>query len=85
MCLAVPGRVVEIEGGELCMARVDFGGISREVCLAYLPEATLGDYVLVHAGFAISSIDEQAARETLELLGQIEAVGPPADGSDAPR
>lgn len=72
MCLAVPGRVVEIQGeGELRMGRIDFGGIVRQACLAYLPEAELGDYVLVHVGFAISRIDEQAARETLEALRQI--------------
>ena len=56
MCLAVPGRVVEIQGeGDLRMARVDFGGVVRQACLAYVPEAELGDYVLVHVGFAISA------------------------------
>ena len=72
MCLAVPGRVTEIadEGG-LPMARVDFGGVVRKACLAYLPEAKVGDYVLVHVGFAISRLDEAAALETLELLAQI--------------
>jgi hydrogenase expression/formation protein HypC len=72
MCLAVPGRVVEITGeGEVRMARVDFAGVVRQACLAYLPEAVVGDYVLVHVGFAISRIDEQAARETLEALRAI--------------
>ena len=72
MCLAVPGRVVEIQGeGDLRMGRIDFGGVVRQACLAYLPEAKRGDYVLVHVGFAISRIDEQAARETLEALKQI--------------
>jgi hydrogenase expression/formation protein HypC len=96
MCLAVPGKVVEIVGdGELRMARVDFAGVVRQACLAYLPEATVGDYVLVHVGFAISRIDEQAARETLEALAAIdelasaEAAGASEDaageGSDAPR
>ena len=96
MCLAVPGKVVEILGdGELRMARVDFAGVVRQACLAYLPEATVGDYVLVHVGFAISRIDEQAARETLEALAAIdelasaEAAGASEDtageGSDAPR
>jgi len=72
MCLAVPGRVVEITGeGELRMGRVDFAGVQREACLAYTPEVRVGEYVLVHVGFAISRIDEQAARETLEALEQI--------------
>ena len=69
MCLAVPGKVIEIEGdGELRMARVDFSGVQRQACLAYVPEAQLGDYVLVHVGFAISRIDEEAAHETLAAL-----------------
>jgi hydrogenase expression/formation protein HypC len=72
MCLAVPGRVVEIQGdGVQRMGRIDFGGVVRQACLAYLPEAEPGDYVLVHVGFAISRIDEQSARETLEVLKQI--------------
>ena len=62
MCLAVPGKVVEITGeGELRMGKVDFSGVQRQACLAYVPEVQLGDYVLVHVGFAISRIDEQAA------------------------
>lgn len=66
MCLAVPGRIVEIyESHETRMARLDFGGISKEVCLAYLPEAVVGDYAIVHVGFAISRIDEESAQETL--------------------
>jgi len=72
MCLAVSGRVVEITGeGELRMAKVDFAGVQRQACLAYVPEAQLGDYVLVHVGFAISRIDEQQAMETLEALREI--------------
>jgi len=96
MCLAVPGKVVDIEGeGELRMGRVDFSGVQRQVCLAYTPEVALGDYVLVHVGFAISRIDEQAARETLQALEQIgglaelgpppEGGGSPGGGGDAPR
>ena len=84
MCLAVPGRVVEITGeGELRMGRVDFSGVQRQACLAYTPEVEIGDYVLVHVGFAISRIDEQAAMETLEALEQIGGLaelGPPPDG-----
>lgn len=79
MCLAIPGKVVAIEGSdELRMARVDFGGVTREACLAYVPEAKLGDYVLVHVGFAIATVDEQAAQEALSLLaevGEIEELG----------
>jgi hydrogenase expression/formation protein HypC len=72
MCLAVPGKVVEITGeGELRMGRVDFSGVKREACLAYTPEVRVGDYVLVHVGFAISRIDEEAARETLAALLEI--------------
>jgi len=69
MCLGVPARIVETQdGGLLRMGKVDFGGISREVCLAYVPEADVGDYVIVHAGFAISRLDEVEAQETLDLL-----------------
>jgi len=75
MCLAVPGKVVEITGeGELRMGKVDFSGVQRQACLAYVPEVQLGDYVLVHVGFAISRIDEEAARETLEALAEIGAL-----------
>jgi hydrogenase expression/formation protein HypC len=93
MCLAVPGKVVEINGeGELRMGKVDFAGVQRQACLAYVPEVQLGDYVLVHVGFAISRIDEQAALETLEALRQIgemtvpdEMGAGPAGGPDAIR
>jgi hydrogenase expression/formation protein HypC len=88
MCLAVPGKVIEIEGdGELRMARVDFSGVQRQACLAYVPEAQLGDYVLVHVGFAISRIDEEAAHETLAALkemGELAELGPPPPPSGAP-
>jgi hydrogenase expression/formation protein HypC len=86
MCLAVPGRVVEIVGeGELRMGRVDFSGVLRQACLAYTPEVVVGDYVLVHVGFAISRIDEEAARETLETLRELgELAEPEAPGEGAP-
>jgi hydrogenase expression/formation protein HypC len=78
MCLAVPGKIVEITGdGELRMGKLDFSGVQRQACLAYVPEAQLGDYVLVHVGFAISRIDEAQARETLLALreiGELEAL-----------
>ncbi|GMV27421.1 MAG: hydrogenase assembly protein HypC [Phycisphaerae bacterium] len=69
MCLGIPGRVIEVRGDDLFRAGiVDFGGVSREVCLACVPEAAVGDYVLVHVGFAISRIDEHEAAETLRAL-----------------
>ncbi len=80
MCLGIPGKVVEIdEGGELRMARVDFGGVRKEACLAYVPEVKLGDYVIVHVGFAISRLDEDEALKTLELLAAIDAEGVAAE------
>ncbi len=72
MCLAVPGRVVEItEEAGLKVARVDFGGVQRKACLEYLPETTVGDYVLVHVGFAISRLSEEDAQETLRALEEL--------------
>lgn len=91
MCLAVPGKIVEIrESDGLQMARVDFGGIFREACLDYVPEAKVGDYCVIHVGFAISLLSEQEALETLELLKQIssfeEELGPETgQEADVPR
>lgn len=69
MCLAVPGRIDTIyDSHGMRMARLDFGGIRKEVCLAYLPEAAIGDYVIVHVGFAISLIDEESAQATLKYF-----------------
>lgn len=81
MCLAVPGKIVNIfEQDGLQMAKVDYGGIFRETCLDYVPEAKVGDYCVIHVGFAISLMDEKEATETLDLLKQIsnieEEVGP---------
>ena len=73
MCLGIPGRVIDIvEQNGILMGRVDFGGVVKEACLAMTPEAMVGDYVIVHAGFAISRLDEAAAEETLALLRAIE-------------
>ena len=74
MCLAVPGQVLSIEGeDELTRrGRVAFGGIVKEVNLAYVPDATLGDYVLVHAGFAITIVDAAEAQRTLRYLAEVE-------------
>ncbi len=72
MCLGIPGKIVEIyEKGGLKMARVDFGGVFREACLDYVPEARVGEYCIIHVGFAISLLDENEARETLNLLKQV--------------
>jgi hydrogenase expression/formation protein HypC len=76
MCLGIPGKVVEIrDDGALRMARVDFGGVRKEACLAYLPEVVIGDYVIVHVGFAISQLDEEEALKTLDLLRMIDEEG----------
>jgi hydrogenase expression/formation protein HypC len=76
MCLGIPGKIVEIyEEDALRMAKIDFGGIVKEACLAYLPEAKAGDYALIHVGFAISLMDEEEARETLKLLKEVEDLG----------
>jgi hydrogenase expression/formation protein HypC len=76
MCLAVPGRVLSVhEESGTTMAQVDFGGVRKKVCLAYLPETEVGEYVIVHVGFAIQRLDEESARETLatfERLGILE-------------
>lgn len=69
MCLAVPGKVLEVEQRDLTtMAKVDFGGVVKDVCLAYLPDIKVGDYTIVHVGFAIQKLDEASALETLELF-----------------
>jgi hydrogenase expression/formation protein HypC len=72
MCLGVPGKIVEIyESNGLMMGKIDFGGVTREACLAYVPEAVIGDYTVIHVGFALHLISETEAQETLELLQQI--------------
>jgi hydrogenase expression/formation protein HypC len=73
MCLAVPGRIIERhEEHGLAIGKVDFSGTVVPVCLAYVPEAQVGAYVIVHAGFALSVIDEEEARKTFELLDEID-------------
>jgi len=72
MCLGIPGRIREIRDTALLrMGTVDFGGVSREVCLSYVPDADVGDYVIVHVGFAISQLDEKEAMITLDILRQM--------------
>lgn len=74
MCLAVPGKITSVWGSDplMRMGRIDFGGISKEASLAYVPEAKIGDYVIVHAGFALSIVDEQEAAKVFEYLREME-------------
>jgi hydrogenase expression/formation protein HypC len=83
MCLAIPGKILETyDRSGVRMARVEFGGITRESCIEYVPEAGVGDYVLVHVGFALSVIDQQEAERTFKLLeemGQLSELETPQD------
>ena len=72
MCLGIPGKIIEIyEANGTRMGKADFGGISKEVCLAYLPDIQVGDYTIVHVGFAITKLDEESAQETLSLFREL--------------
>lgn len=72
MCLAVPGRIESIyDDRGTRMGKVNFGGVVKEVCLAYLPDSAVGDYTIVHVGFAISRIDEESAQETLRMFASL--------------
>lgn len=73
MCLAVPGKIISISGDDPLMrsGKVSFGGVIKEVSLAYVPEVQVGDYVIVHVGFALSKVDEEAAEQTLADLQQM--------------
>ena len=88
MCLGIPGMVTSIDEPEngLVMGRVNFGGIDREVCLGYTPEAKVGDYVLVHVGFALSVLDPESAHQLLADLAEIDRLGAaepwPSEGSE---
>ena len=75
MCLAVPGRVVEIrEEDDTRMGKVDFGGVIKDVCLAYLPDLQVGEYTIVHVGFALQRLDEESAMQSLELYRSLGAL-----------
>lgn len=77
MCLGIPGKVLRIRDAELRTGDVDFGGVVKEVCLAYVPEANVGDYVIVHVGFAISRVEEAEAARVFRYLDEIgELEGP---------
>ncbi|MDH7516059.1 MAG: HypC/HybG/HupF family hydrogenase formation chaperone [Bacteroidota bacterium] len=86
MCLAIPGKIVSIDHSrEGVTGTVDFAGTRKTVNLEWVPEANVGDYVMVHVGFALSVVDEQEALETLELLRHMESVGSePGDPEDTP-
>jgi hydrogenase expression/formation protein HypC len=76
MCLAIPGKVVEtFARGGMQMARVQFGGVAREACLEYVPETRVGEYVLVHVGFALSRVDEEEAQRTYQALLELDQLG----------
>lgn len=81
MCLGVPGKIIErYQSDGLPMGKIDFGGTVREACLAYVPEAVVGDYTVIHVGFAISRLSEEEAQATLAMLREIvaleEEIGP---------
>ena len=82
MCLAIPGKILSIEGADpvLRCGRVDFGGVFKQINLAYVPEARIGDYVLVHVGFAISIVDEQEAHQVFEYLRQMDELAELEEG-----
>lgn len=72
MCLGVPGKVTEIyENGGIKMGKIDFGGITKEACLAYIPDIEVGEYTIIHVGFAITKLDEQSAQESLALFREM--------------
>lgn len=73
MCLAVPGKIVSIDDSnpELRMAKVNFGGVMKDICIQWLDDIKIGDYVLAHVGFALNKIDQKDAEETIEILKQM--------------
>jgi hydrogenase expression/formation protein HypC len=76
MCLGIPGRITEtFSDGDVPMAKVDFGGLAKNVCVAHVPAAKKGDYVLVHVGFALALIDEAEAERTFTLLEELKMLG----------
>lgn len=73
MCLGIPGKVIEtFREHDMLMGKVDFGGVCKRVCLEHVPEVQLGEYVIVHVGFALTRIDEAEAQRVFELLGQMQ-------------
>jgi hydrogenase expression/formation protein HypC len=86
MCLAVPGKITCITGDDPLtrMGKVDFGGVFKETCLAYLPEVKVGDYVVVHVGFAISRVDEEEAIKVFEYLREMQELADLEDAAPDP-
>jgi hydrogenase expression/formation protein HypC len=88
MCLAIPGKVLEIDrGAQPVMGTVSFGGVQKRICLEWLPEIQIGEYVIVHVGFALSKVDEKEALETLALfkeMDDLESEGLRPEGPDTP-
>ena len=83
MCLAIPGKVEHIDTGvDPVMGTVSFGGIRKSICLEWLPDIRVGDYVVVHVGFAIARMDEQEALETLKIFGEMEELSRNSGESD---
>jgi hydrogenase expression/formation protein HypC len=83
MCLAIPGKVISISGGDdplTRMGRIDFSGVIKQASLAYVPEVRIGDYVIVHVGFALSKVDEDEAQKVFEYLRQMDGLGDLAEG-----
>jgi hydrogenase expression/formation protein HypC len=73
MCLAIPGRITEVfRENDVLMGRIDFGGVRKQICLEYLPDIAVGDYALVHVGFAIARVDEKHAAQVFAMLDQID-------------
>jgi hydrogenase expression/formation protein HypC len=83
MCLAVPGKILEIyEKQGLSMAKVDFSGVTREACIEHVPEAQVGDYAVIHVGFAISLLSEEEAQQSMDLLREILEAGEESGGEN---
>lgn len=84
MCLGVPGKIIEIyEADGVRTGRVDFGGIVKEACLEFVPEAQVGDYTIIHVGFAITQLDEVSAQETLALFHEMGVLQEELEAGDA--
>jgi hydrogenase expression/formation protein HypC len=86
MCLAIPGKVIEINSSSKpTMGKVSFGGIKKDICLEWVPEVKVGQYVIVHVGFALSTMDEQEALETLKLIEEMERQAPESGANELER
>jgi hydrogenase expression/formation protein HypC len=83
MCLAIPGKIISVTDGDALsrMGKVDFGGIVKEVCLAFVPEAAIGDYVIVHVGFALSRVEESEAQKVFQYLREMDQLAGLKEGS----